>query len=195
MMRRSGYCVPAVVLMLASAPALAQDTSWFVGAGIGYMKTDDTCPLTAAPGSNCEDKETVWKVFGGYLFNPYLGVEFALVDLNDRAATVSGLGSANAKFTIFELTLLGTVPISQRTSLYAKVGLYQWDADFEFASGASGSADANGNDYTYGLGVKYQFTRNAALRLEWQRYNNVGDPSTTGRFNADVFSVGALWSF
>ena len=195
MMRRLGWCVTAVGLMLGSAPALSQDAGWFVGAGIGYMKTDDTCPVTAAPGSNCEDEDTVWKIFGGHQFNPYLGVEFALVDLNDRPVTVTGLGSANAKFRIFELTLLGTLPITQRAAVYAKAGLFHWDVDFELAAGASGYADANGNDYTYGLGVKYQFSRNAALRLEWQRYNDVGDPGTTGQFNADVFGIGALFRF
>ena len=195
MMRRFGCCMAAAGLMLASAPALSQEPGWFVGLGIGYMKTDDACPLTAAPGANCEDEDTVWKAFGGYQFNPYLGVEFALVDLKDRPVTVSGLGSANAKFRIFELTLLGTMPVTQRASLYAKAGIFHWDVDFELAAGASGYADTNGKDYTFGLGLKYQFTRNAALRLEWQRYNDVGDPGTTGKFNADVFGIGAIFSF
>lgn len=195
MIRQVKSCLTAGALMLASAPALSQDASWFVGLGIGYMKTGDECPATAAPGANCEDEDTTWRIFGGYQFNPYLGVELGLVDLGDRSTAVSGLGPAIAKFRIFELTLVGTVPVSQRTSVYAKAGIFQWDADFEFPAGAGGFADANGNDYTYGLGVKRQLTRNAALRLEWQRYDDVGDPGTTGKFKVDVFGVGALFGF
>ena len=93
MMRRLGWCVTAVGLMLGSAPALSQDAGWFVGAGIGYMKTDDTCPVTAAPGSNCEDEDTVWKIFGGYQFIPYLPektLDPALLDGFERDPVTAG---------------------------------------------------------------------------------------------------------
>jgi OOP family OmpA-OmpF porin len=93
------------------------------------------------------------------------------------------------------MLLVATLPVSQHLSLYGKAGIFQWDADFDFPAGVAGSADANGKDYTYGLGVRYNLTRNAALRLEWQRYDDVGDPATTGRFKADVFGVSALISF
>jgi len=187
----------AVAFMLAaiSVPAPAQDGGWFAGLGIGYLKFDDGCPGTAATGAACDDKDTTWKLFGGYQFNAYLGVELGLADMGDRPATVTGLGPATAKFRVFETLLVGTLPLNQHFSVYGKAGIYQWDVDFEFPAGVAGSADANGNDYTVGLGVRYNFTRNAALRLEWQRYNSMGDRNTTGRFNADVFGVGALVSF
>lgn len=184
-----------LALGVASAPALAQDAGWLVGLGIGYQKSDDNCPAAATAVVPCDDKGTTWKIFGGYQFNPYLGVELGLVDLGDRPAFVSGLGVASAKFRIFETLLVGTLPVGQRLAFYAKAGVYQWDADFEFNPPVAGSADANGNDYTYGLGVRFNLTRNAALRLEWQRYEDVGDPATTGRFKADVFGVNALISF
>lgn len=187
--------VVALALTAVSTPALSQDAGWFAGLGIGQMETDDACPGTAAPGVSCSEKDTTWKIFGGYQFNSYLGYELGLVDLGERSASLGALGPATAKFRIFELLLVGTLPVSQRFAVYGKAGIFQWDADFELPAGVAGSADANGNDYTYGLGVKYHFTRNAALRLEWQRYNEVGDPSMTGRFNVDVFGVNALISF
>jgi OOP family OmpA-OmpF porin len=115
--------------------------------------------------------------------------------MGDWPASVTGLGAATAKLRVFETVLVGTLPLSQRFSIYGKGGIYQWDADYEFPAGVAGSADANGKDYTYGAGVKFNVTRNTALRLEWQRYNKVADPATTGSFNADVFGVGALISF
>jgi OOP family OmpA-OmpF porin len=194
---RTRISLAALTLTLASAstPALALDAGWLVGVGIGYHKTGDACPGNAAGGATCEDEGPTWKIFGGYQFNPYLGVELGLVDLGDRPAFVSGLGAATAKFRIFETLLVATLPVGDRFALYGKAGVFQWDADFEFNPPVAGSADANGNDYTYGLGVRFNLTRNAALRLEWQRYEDVGDPATTGRFKADVFGVNALISF
>lgn len=197
MIRRIRPLLAAVALMPAAVPtaALAQDARWFAGVGIGYLKTDDACPATAAPGATCDDKVTTWKIFGGYQFNSYFGYEVGLADFGERPASFSGIGPASAKLRVFELLFVGTLPVGQQFAVYAKAGAFGWDADFTFAPGVAASADANGTDFTYGFGVKYDFTRSVALRLEWQRYQDVGDPVTMGRFDADVFGVGALIRF
>lgn len=197
MNRRTRISLAALTLTLVSAPtpACAQEAGWLFGFGFGYQKSDDNCPAAATAVVPCDDKGTTWKIFGGYQFNSYLGVEIGLVDLGDRPAFVSGFGVASAQFRIFETLIVATLPLGERFAFYGKAGIYQWDADFEFNPPVAGSADANGNDYTYGLGVKFNVTRNAALRLEWQRYEDVGDPATTGRFKADVFGVNALIRF
>lgn len=176
------------------APALSQ-AGWYVGLGAGRLKTGDECPTGATPGASCEDKDTTWKLFGGYQFNQYLGYELAIAPMGDRSASLTGIGVATARFRFFEATLTGTLPLGQRLSAYGKAGIFTWDIDYDLPPGFIGSADSNGHDYTFGLGVKYQFTGNFAMRVEWQRYNNVGDPATTGRFDADTFGIGALLSF
>jgi len=183
-----------LVLGAVPAPALAQ-AGWYVGLGAGYMKTTDECPTGAAPGANCEDNDSVWKLFGGYQFNRYLGYELAIAVMGQRSASLAGIGTVDARFRFFEVTLTGALPLGERLSAYAKAGIFTWDIDYTLPPGFTGSADANGHDYTFGLGLKYQFTRSFAMRLEWQRYNDVGDPATTGRFNADTFGIGALLSF
>jgi len=187
----------AVAFMLAAVPtaALAQDAGWFAGAAIGYMKTGDACPAAAVTGVACDDQGPTWKIFGGYQFNSYFGYEFGVADMGDRAASFSGIGLATAKFRVVDFLLVGTMPVSQQLSVYAKAGVFAWDADYTFAPGISASADANGGDYTFGIGVAYNVTRNASLRLEWQRYNKVGDAGTTGKFDVDVFGLGALFKF
>jgi OmpA-OmpF porin, OOP family len=174
------------------APALSQ---WYVGLGAGHMKTSDECPTGAAPGANCEDKDTAWKLFGGHQFNPYLGYELAIADMGERSASLAGIGVANARFRFFEFTLTGTLPLGQRLSAYGKAGVFMWDIDYDLPPGFIGSADSNGNDYTFAVGMKYQFTRSFAMRVEWQRYNDVGDPAATGKFNVDTLGIGALISF
>jgi OOP family OmpA-OmpF porin len=179
-----------VVLGIAPRPALCQDAGWYVGLGAGRLKADECLPAPAA----CDDKDTSWKLFGGYQFNQYFGYELAIADMGERAASLAGIGPATANFRFFEMTLTATLPLGQRLSAYGKAGIFTWDIDYDLPPGFIGSADSHGNDYTFGLGVKYQFTRGFAMRLEWQRYNDVGDAST-GRFNADTFGVGALVSF
>lgn len=197
MIQRISTVLAAVALVAAAVPtaASAQDAGWFAGLSIGRLRTDGGCTGTAPPGITCNDEDTTWKIFGGYGFNPYFGIELGLVDLGERPASVTGLGAATAHFRVLETLLVGTLPIGERFSVYGKAGIFQWDADYSFPPGAAGAADSNGKDFTYGLGVKYRFTRNAALRLELQRYNKVGDPSITGRFDVDVLGLGALVSF
>jgi OOP family OmpA-OmpF porin len=127
-----------IALGNVSTSALAQDAHWYVGLGIGYLKTEDACPATPAPGVTCGDEDTTWKILGGYQLNTYLGVELGLVDMGKRTASLGALGTATAKFRIFELAVVGTMPVSQQFSVYAKAGMFQWDADFELGAGASG---------------------------------------------------------
>jgi OmpA-OmpF porin, OOP family len=174
------------------APALSQ---WYVGLGAGHMKTGDECPTGAAPGANCEDKDTAWKLFGGHQFNRYLGYELAIADMGERSASLAGIGVANARFRFFEFTLTATLPLGQQLSAYGKAGVFMWDIDYDLPPGFIGSADSNGNDYTFAVGMKYHFTRSFAMRVEWQRYNDVGDPAATGKFNVDTLGIGALISF
>jgi OOP family OmpA-OmpF porin len=180
-----------LVLGAVPRPALPQDAGWYVGLGAGHLKPDECSPAPAA----CDDKDTSWKLFGGYQFNRYFGYEIAIADMGKRTASLAGIGAATANFRFFEMTLTGTLPLGERLSAYGKAGIFTWDIDYDLPPGFIGSADSHGNDYTFGLGVKYQFTRNFAMRVEWQRYNDVGDPAATGRFNADTFGIGALVSF
>jgi len=191
-MRFKPFLIAALLFLGAvPGPAPAQDAGWYVGLGAAHMKTDGCPPAPAT----CDDKDSVWKLFGGYQFNQYLGYELAISDMGKRSATFAGPTLATAQFRFFEMTLTGTLPLGQRLAAYAKAGIFSWDVDFDFPPGAGQSADTNGNDFTFGAGVKYQFTRNFGVRAEWQRYNDVGDPATTGRFNADTYGVGAYFNF
>jgi OOP family OmpA-OmpF porin len=191
-MRSRPFFLIAALFVLGAAPgaALPQDASWYVGLGVGRLKADECAPAPAA----CDDKGTAWKLFGGYQFTPYLGYELAISDMGKRPASLAGIGPVTANFRFFEMALTGTLPLGQRLSAYGKAGIFTWDIDYDLPPGFNGSADSNGNDYTFALGLKYHFTPSLAMRLEWQRYNDVGD-AATGRFNTDTFGIGALVSF
>ena len=88
---------------------------------------------------------------------------------------------------------LGSLPLADRFSVYGKFGFYRADSEvnFNLVVLGSGSASETNTDITFGVGLRYDFTRNLGLRAEWQRYGDVGDGAT----DVDVMSVGLIWKF
>lgn len=173
-----------LALAAASTPALSQqDAGWYGGLGIGQSEFKDGC--TGLTG--CDDKDTAFNIFGGYQFNQNLGAELGYTDLGEVSAAGAGVEAKG-----FELTAVGTLPINQQFAVYGKLGFYRWDVD---ASAPGASFSETGTDPTYGVGVKYNLTRNFALRAHWQRYQDLGDDATTGSSDADVIGVSGVLRF
>lgn len=53
----------------SAGPTFAQDGAFYVGASIGKAEAKDVCTGVSGPGVTCDDKDTTWKIFGGYQFN------------------------------------------------------------------------------------------------------------------------------
>ena len=196
-LRRSMRAVALATALTAAAPALAQNTGFYAGGALGQAKAKDACSGITGIGfaGGCDDKDTAWKIFGGYQFNPNLGVELGYVDLGNFTANGTVLGapvSGSVEAKGFELVGVGSIPFTQQLSGYAKAGAFRWDVD---TSTTVGSAGDKGTDFTYGLGLKYDFTRNIAGRLEFQRYNNVGETSTTGQSDVNLWTAGVMFKF
>ncbi len=189
--------------MGTSTLAKAQDveTRGYIGASIGQSKFKDACIGLPAAGfvGSCDQKDTAWKVFGGYQFNRHIGVELGYTDLGEAnaAGTIRGVPvTANAEAKAIEIVAVGTLPINDRFSVYAKAGMYRWDIDARAVVGGvpTGIGD-KGNDFTYGFGLNFHINRNVAIRAEWQRYNEVGEDTTTGRSDVNVMSAGVVFKF
>ncbi len=198
----------AIVALAAAAPTLAgaqatmaPEAGPYVGAAIGESKAKDACDGLSGIGfvGNCDEKDTAWKVFAGYQFNRYWGLELGWTDLGESKAsgTVGGVpATARAEVKGVELTAVGTVPIGERFSLFGKVGAYRWDVDSRATVGAVTTApDDTGTNFTYGVGLGFHINRNLSIRAEWQRYNDVGDNATTGRSDINLISAGAVFKF
>jgi OOP family OmpA-OmpF porin len=192
-------------LIAASAPAMAQqqqsNLGFYAGAAVGQAKFKDACTGITGTGftGGCDDKDTAWKVFGGYQFHRNVAVELGYVDFGEATANGTLLGlpaSAGADAKAIELVAVGMIPLTQQFSAYAKGGAYRWDIDTRVTAGAlaAGGGD-DGTDFTYGVGLKYDFTRNIAARLEFQRYNNLGETNTTGQSDVNMWTVGVMFKF
>lgn len=155
-------------------------------------------------GSSVDEKDVGWKIFGGYQFNPNLAVEGGYVDLGKLSfkstvtlptpGTVSG--DIKAKEGVF-VDVLGIVPINDMFSLYGKVGAYniKTEVSANYTAGTSMSDSARNSGYAYGLGGEMKFDDAMSARIEWQRFNKVGDSDKTLQGDIDLFSVAAVFKF
>ncbi|HJW47154.1 MAG TPA: outer membrane beta-barrel protein [Lysobacter sp.] len=137
--------------------ANAQDKGFYAGAGIGQSSVDE---------GSYDDEDTAFSVFGGYQFNKYLGLETGYVDFGKIEP--QGNGAALEGDTAY-LTAVGTLPITDKFSAYAKAGVHRWNVDDEL-TGLIGKNDDSGTDPTYGLGAQYRLTDQVAIRGEYSRF-------------------------
>jgi OmpA-OmpF porin, OOP family len=176
--------------MALATPALAQDTGFYAGLSIGQSAVDDACTGIGGPGVSCDDKDTAWRILGGYQFNRNFAVEVGYSDLGEVSASGPG-GSASIESTAIEVVAVGMLPIADRFSLYGKIGMYRGETD---ATAPGVSVSESNTDLTFGVGVRYDITKNLGVRAEWQRYGDIGGDSI-GEADVDVISVGAIWKF
>jgi OOP family OmpA-OmpF porin len=184
---KKGFAVLGLAsAMLVAGPALAQDTGFYAGIHIGMSDLGGAC--NGVPGGvSCDEEDSAWKILGGYQFNKNLAVELGYANLGEASASGAGV-TANVEVTAWDLVAVGSLPLMDRLSGYGKLGLFK--ADAELTSNVGVSDDDSETGITFGLGLRYDFTRNLGVRAEWQRYQEVGDD-----LDVDVMSVGVIWKF
>ncbi len=186
-----------------SSAALAQG---YVGASIGQSDFDVDCTgLTT-----CDTKDTGYKLFGGHMFTPYLGVEGGWVDLGKVKATLDIVGpppvedisaivftgSAELKSSGLFLAGIAAAPIGNG-SVFGKIGLANLKSEFTVtALGVSDSTSTRHTDVFYGIGAGYNFTKNFGVRAEWERFRiKYSDGIDEFKDDVDLLSVGVIYRF
>jgi OOP family OmpA-OmpF porin len=180
---RNGLAILGLASTMAFVgPAFAQDQGWYAGLTFGQSKAKDACE--GVP--DCDDKDTAWRILGGYQFNKNLAVELGYTDLGEASAT-----GASIEATAWEVVAVGSWPFTPQFSAYGKVGMYRGEVD---ASAPGISLSESNTDLTYGIGVRWDFAKNLGLRAEYQIYSDVGG-GDIGESDAEVISVGVIWRF
>src|SRR5690349_2349845 len=211
-MKKTVLCavLGAALAPCGSAVAQEQTRGFYAGASLGQSKFKGACDAEAGITlSNCNDSDTSWKIFGGYQFTPNLALEVGYNDFgrisSDATVVVGGStfrGNAKIEATAFELTGVGMLPLGHQFSLYGKLGVYYAETKASasvqqttppFGSGSFSQSDNNSN-LTFGFGARYDFTKNIAVRAEWQRFSKVGSDDT-GKGDIDVLAIGGLYRF
>ena len=192
------FCSVLILSMCAMSTAEAQAAA-YVGGSIGQSSVDIECDLDIT--CSADEKDTGWKFYGGYQFTPNFAVEFGYVDLGETGASgndsVLGTTSVTIEASGFSAAALGAIPLGDRFALFGKVGLFRWDVDARASSSVfgSGSLSESGIDFLFGAGAAMSLGRSLSLRVEWERFSDVGDNATTGEADVDFLSAGIVLRF
>src|SRR5690554_4822033 len=122
----------AALATLVATPALAQsypgvpDEGFYLGTAIGQAKLkNDTLDWLDDLGASTDDKDTAFKLFAGYQFNPNFAVEASYVDFGDFTASGMltdgfNIASGNVEGSIdgFGFALVGRLPIDAGFSVF-----------------------------------------------------------------------------
>lgn len=175
--------ISGMVLAMGIISNAVAAEGFYMGASAGAMKYDVCGDLAGLGSTSCDDKDTGWKLFGGYEFNANFALEGAWVDLGKVSASGPG-GSASAESDGFAVVAKGTLPLGDQFGIFAKAGFFLWDVA---GGGLAAGIDDNGTDLTYGVGAQYMLTDQFGIVAEWERYDSGGD--------ADLLSLGAMIKF
>ncbi|HCE11140.1 MAG TPA: flagellar motor protein MotB [Oxalobacteraceae bacterium] len=210
--KASGTLGLVALAAIASQFAMADNApGWYVGANVGQSRAniDDARITSGLLGSGFattsitdDDRDTGFKLFGGYQFNKYLAVEGGYFDLGKfgfKATTIPpGMLSGDIKLRGLNLDLVGTLPITQKFSAFGRVGMNYGDARDSFTgTGAvqvlNPSPSQRQTNYKYGVGLQYAFTEALAMRVEAERYR-IND-AVGNKGDVDLYSVGLTYRF
>jgi len=177
-------------LMMAGHFAVAQGQErFYVGASAGNSDMDQSVTEGLITSGTVDGKDSGTKIFGGYRFGRNLAVELAYVDLGKAGYSGDFLGTpvtgGTVKVSGFNTSLVGLYPATDRLELFAKAGLFVWEAKASDTTGGAPFSDkANGTNLSLGLGANYFFTKNVGARLEWEHFEL--DPGKASLLSAGI---------
>jgi OOP family OmpA-OmpF porin len=173
----------AVMSIVASTPSAfaAEQPGGYVGISIGQASDSHWCDIDFGA---CEDTDTGWKIYGGHQFSPNLGVEGGYVDFGE----LTDAGPVTAEVWGLFISAIGTYPIGDEFGIFGKIGLAYTDVEVTDPLGSVSDNDVN---LMIGVGAKFNFDRNFSVRVEWERFPEVGGFED----DFDLLSAGLVYKF
>ena len=219
-----------LALACIAAPAFGQ-AHWYGGIGLGQSDTsgdlkanrESTVVNAIVTGSEFDSRDTGVKIFAGYRLMPWVAFEVNYSDLGESrlhthiqtldAPPAAGSVVLNRKISGFGADVLLIAPLSPRASLFGRVGAVRSEVKADaILDGAIVFTNGNPNDRRrttkqtetvtrYGLGGDWMFNPNMGMRVEWERWLDVGKAfevggsGTTGEADTDYYSVNFIYRF
>jgi OOP family OmpA-OmpF porin len=209
--RASGTLGLAALAVIASPFAVAEDSGWYGGVNIGQSraKIDDARITSGLAGQGAastsitdDNRDTGYKLFGGYKINRNFAVEGGYFDLGRFGFTATTVppGTLNGTIKLKGLNLdaVGILPFSEKFSAFGRVGMNYAQAKDSFTgTGLVNVSNPNPSkreaNYKFGAGLQYDFTQSLGMRLEAERYR-IND-AVSNKGDVDLFSVGLVYRF
>lgn len=191
--------IAALAAMTAAPLAVAQgrdDEDLYVGVALGRSDFGQACEGVAIA---CDDIDVGYKVFVGFAHYHGFHLELAYARLGEAQAAGAGV-QATKRVSLWEISALKDFRLSNRLGVYPKAGIYHYDVDVRASAPVANFApkeqiSSGGFSPTIGAGARFNLGRAVALRIEWQRYFDAGEPLETGRTDVDFASLALLYMF
>lgn len=197
--------VAAVSAGAALATGQAAAEAYYLGGSIGQSNLEVSEQYDYYFNSESADSgevefeadDTAFKIFGGYMFNEYVGIEAGYLDLGDLEDSASipyygfdggesGETEMKAQITGWTVQVVGQYPIGP-VDVFAKAGFIDYDLMVEESFRACDSCAKQyddwtdeGNDWIYGVGASWN-VGDFGIRAEWenieQKHSSVDDLS------------------
>lgn len=131
-----------------------------------------------------DEDDSGFKIWGGYHFSKFFGIEGGYYDLGEPGDELPILGDLDLEVTSWNVAAKGRLPIGKRIELFAKAGAFLWDIEI---GGTSIDDDDDGTDFGYGAGISVLLSK-IELRAEYEivEFDDA---------DLDIISVGAAWRF
>ena len=171
----------ALALLLASNGVRANDAGGFGGIALGSASysDDQLVSLCNDFGLDCtsDTSGTAVKFFGGYRFGRYFSLEAGYADWGEVSVQpLSGTGLSFESKGPY-LAIMPGIPIGDRVTLFAELGVGLLDADLRGTVPVLGEVARVSDEITapiYGFGADWHL-KQVSLRLLWERI----DPDET----------------
>lgn len=166
----------------------------YLGGSLGQATSDISCTA----GTSCDDTGNAWKIFGGLEVNEYISMEVGYADMGEAkyTGTLTGTREVNG----LTMQVVGTLALNEKFTLIGKGGFGILHTDVQGNAALAGTSlnqEDTDLEWMLGLGAQYNFTPSVGLRLEWERYFEVGSPdaTSTGEADIDLITAGLVFKF
>jgi OOP family OmpA-OmpF porin len=208
--KKSAAIFSILTLAATTSPlTFAQDSGWYIGGNVGQSRArlddhkiiSDVVPISHEF-LNDNTIDSGYKLYAGYQLNKYFSVEGGYFDLGDfqfnHSIAPNGLIEANMQVRGANLDVLGYLPLTDKFSAFARVGvnyaLTQDTFNVTNAPGVLGGELSRHDTFPKaGVGLEYKFNESWALRVEAERYRISN--AITDHNNIDLYSVGVVYRF
>ncbi|WP_372521437.1 outer membrane beta-barrel protein [Sulfuricaulis sp.] len=204
--------VPALLLGLAaSVPVQAGDLYAGVGFGNAKMTENNICGVAGSllsGGYSCSSSDNTnnaFKLVGGYQLMDVLGFELSYLNFGGTSANAKSTSTSVTAATTFDVdgfafAGVGTLPITKDFGLIGRVGMFRWKVQSEASipGGRSTLARDTKPGFAFnniGVGFKYGISKTMDMRVEWERFKDVGNTLITGSSDINLITLGLLYKF
>lgn len=158
------------IILLSSAATLM--SSSVLADGSFYGSLDITRIDLDLDTAGLDDTDTTFGIAAGYRINENFAVELGYQDFGEVSAS-AGNASAKVEADAIQLSVIGSVPVSENAGVYAELGFDSWDADASYTNHpdlGTGSESEDGTDIFYGIGAYLSLSEAVNLKLEYQMH-------------------------